>query len=526
MQLVKRFSLPGVILCATTVAAQIFSAPVLTTPPNVQYPPIAKAAHVTGEVVVEFSIDSVGGTVSVQTISGPMMLRGAVEEQIKSWRFKVPLPTGAPSDYRADYTFGLQTPEDDPADDLDAPPYTPCCGDVITIGPNAAQIVGVVKSVDGAVSVDVTPATAVIKDPCPGDKEKSPPSSIGGGDYVELYRIPWAEGTNYRVRVYRDGRVEWHGEHDVSAIGDRRAFIKPVAAEGLLARFQDARFWMACTVEPPLTEQRADVEDFISGNFLTAGFAGHKKSIEMSKSLSEAESAKFAWAVDKTADTHRWRHGDAVGEPYTNMREDLLMPKPGVTALMRATYRFSERDASQTLEPLRYLIAKGVDVDATDESGWTALMYAAQLDSTSSEAVHLLLEANANVNRVSTHGDTALMIAAYNGMLNEEMLRRGADINVRNSNGVTVLMLLAQHDDPDELKQALEVGADVTARDNAGHTALDYLRAASCQNPFIALPRPWVEIVLKEPPPCPSNSEEFLKSETMLQKAMKKAAGR
>jgi hypothetical protein len=77
------------------------------------------------------------------------------------------------------------------------------------------------------------------------------------------------------------------------------------------------------------------------------------------------------------------------------------------------------------------------------------------------------------------------MMATYSGALEEILLAKGAQINARNADGVTVLMLLAQHGNAEILKEALDVGADPTLQDNAGHTALDYLLASSCQKPLI-----------------------------------------
>jgi TonB family protein len=509
---------------AASACAQVSPGPVLTGPPNVQYPPIARAARVTGKVVVDFSIDSNGSTVSVQTVSGPEMLRGAVENQIRQWRFKTPLPVSAQVDFEATYTFGPNSEAESLEDDLDGPPYVPCCGDVIALSPQATQVKGEVRSVTGSQSIDVSPAATPVRDRCPDDKQKHPLTSTAADDFVELYRTTCgSECLHYRVLVYRDGHVEWHGEGHVAAGGERSARIKTETSANLLAKFGGETYWSACPVSLPSREEYDDpAEDTARGDYLNVRIGGLTKPVEVGSFEPDSTGVNLAWAVDKAANTHLWRHGDAASEFYTNMVEDLQMPKVGITALMRATYRFSTRDVAQTWEPLKSLVAKGADLDAADESGWTALMYAAELGSEDGKAVHILVEAHAGVNRVSLHGDTALMMAAYNGVLSEELLSKGANINAHNTDGVTALMLLAQRVDPDRLKEAIAAGADAKAQDNAGRTALDYLRAASCQRPLIALPRPWIEIVPKESPRCPSTTEEFLESEAVLENAMKK----
>lgn len=55
--------------------------------PELNYPPIARAAHVQGDVVVSFRLAPEGRTVDVAPISGPAMLQGIAAENVKAWRF-------------------------------------------------------------------------------------------------------------------------------------------------------------------------------------------------------------------------------------------------------------------------------------------------------------------------------------------------------------------------------------------------------------------------------------------------------
>lgn len=509
------------------LSAQMAAGPVLATEPRIQYPPIARVVHAEGDVVVRFSIDSDGRTTSVETLSGPPVLLPFVQGQIKEWRFRVPLPPNAQSDFEAVYKFRLRPADDNLDDDLDAPPYYPCCGHLMMLPLGAMAVTGEVRSLDGSQKIDVTPAAAgSAEDRCPDDKEKQVPTGSDADDFVELFRACGKGCLDYRVRVYRDGRVEWHGRDQVVTTGEGRGQISAKAASALVSKFQVQSFWSACSAVPPPLSQDRDAQEFKRGDYLAVKIGDHVKSVNANSSFgTDAEPGKrFEWAVDKTANTHEWIHGDAVFEPFENMSRDILMPKPGMTGLIRSTYHFSPSTGQQTDEALKHLLASNVDVDETDESGWTALMYAAELNS-GNQSVDLLLEKHADVNRASLHGDTALMMAAYDGRLSKSLLKAGADINTRNADGVTTLMFLAQHIDPDRLRDAIVAGADPTARDREGRTALDYLRAASCEKEIIPLPKPGMEsvsIALVEPPPCPSNSEEYRKSEALLKVAMKK----
>jgi TonB family protein len=85
----------------TPLFARSTNVPVLAAAPHIDYPPIARAARVSGQVVVEFSIDSDGHISGVHTVSGPGLLRSALESSIPSWTFRTPLPVTAQTEYRA-----------------------------------------------------------------------------------------------------------------------------------------------------------------------------------------------------------------------------------------------------------------------------------------------------------------------------------------------------------------------------------------------------------------------------------------
>ena len=467
------------------------------------------------------------------------MLRGIVLDAVKSWRFQAPLPVGAQDEFEARYVFALKVDDDDTKDDMDAPPWSPCCGDVIVTRFDVT-VTGDVRSRDGSQTIDVTPDKPhPPADSCPDDKQKHAPDDTDAEDYVELQNASCVTGCPvFRVRVSRSGSIAWRGYDSVAAKGNRDARIGGQDADALLAKFATDAFWSACGVPQPdepripdlpkkksEDDENEDRNPSFLGVYLTVRQAGVTKSVDVSQFASEDVGEKLIWAVEKTADTHRWRHGDPTTEPYTNMEQDLAHPKPGVTALIRATYHFNPSTGEQTSNRLKLVLKQGANVDEADSSGWTPLMYAASLSYQPEEEMKLLLEAHAEPNRHSAAGDTALMIAAYRGELSETLLAHGADINAHNTAGVTALMLLAQTMNAVTLQDALKAGANPRAEDNAGHTALDYLRAASCDKPLIAMPPPYMKVVLEGPAPCPDTRNQwYVESEKLLTAAMKSTA--
>ena len=70
------------------------------------YPPIARAARVGGEVLVEVSIDRGGAVSSAKAIFGHKLIRTSAEAAAKQWRF-APL-TDSSGEHRAVLTFAFR----------------------------------------------------------------------------------------------------------------------------------------------------------------------------------------------------------------------------------------------------------------------------------------------------------------------------------------------------------------------------------------------------------------------------------
>jgi protein TonB len=52
------------------------------------YPPIAKAARVSGTVVLQATISKTGTIMNLRVISGPAMLQQAAMDAVRSWRYR------------------------------------------------------------------------------------------------------------------------------------------------------------------------------------------------------------------------------------------------------------------------------------------------------------------------------------------------------------------------------------------------------------------------------------------------------
>jgi ankyrin repeat protein len=123
---------------------------------------------------------------------------------------------------------------------------------------------------------------------------------------------------------------------------------------------------------------------------------------------------------------------------------------------------------------VRKLLRAGVDVNAMDTDGNTALKCAAE--SGNIAVVQALLGAGANVRAQSADGYTALHAAAVEREVRivELLLAAGADVNARTKNNVTPLMssIGSPYSDPKVSLVLIRGGADVNAADPDGRTAL------------------------------------------------------
>jgi ankyrin repeat protein len=126
---------------------------------------------------------------------------------------------------------------------------------------------------------------------------------------------------------------------------------------------------------------------------------------------------------------------------------------------------------------IRALLQTGVDVNAAQVDGTTALHWAAYNDD--AETVALLLRAKANVNAVNRYGVPPLAPACTNGnaAIVKLLLEAGADANTTMNGGETVLMLAARSGNVEAVKALLARGARHDARERHRQTALMWAAA-------------------------------------------------
>lgn len=120
------------------------------------------------------------------------------------------------------------------------------------------------------------------------------------------------------------------------------------------------------------------------------------------------------------------------------------------------------------------LLAAGADVNARTTSNTTPLMASVCSPYSDSKMSLTLIRAGADVNIVSSDGETALSCATAHDVM-KELLKRGANPNIQSTrfSGETPLHKAALNGDKETVELLLRYGADPTIRDSNGQTPLD-----------------------------------------------------
>jgi len=122
------------------------------------------------------------------------------------------------------------------------------------------------------------------------------------------------------------------------------------------------------------------------------------------------------------------------------------------------------------LQGVKDFLAKGADVNAKDDSGWTPLIHAANRGH--NEVAALLIAKGADVNAKNEGGVTTLSFAVSEGHkeIAELLIAKGADVNTKDDSGWTPLYYAARRGHKEIAELLIAAGADVNAKTEDGYS--------------------------------------------------------
>lgn len=86
------------------------------------YPPVAKAAHIAGLVILHAVISTQGTVTALEVVSGPDILRSAALEAVRQWIYQPCLLNGTTVEVHTSVTVNFTIGQAPPHPDLTLPP--------------------------------------------------------------------------------------------------------------------------------------------------------------------------------------------------------------------------------------------------------------------------------------------------------------------------------------------------------------------------------------------------------------------
>lgn len=337
----------------------------------------------------------------------------------------------------------------------------------------------------------------------------------------------------YNLQVHGDGTVVYEGEGDVAFFGQHRGVVPRDNVIELVGQFEQADYFsLRDKYEGDVNDQSTKVTSIeIDGQRKqVTDYAGVETGMPLAISDLEdaidrlADSERWTrgnaetmaalaaehWdfksddSADALARTAQYANADVVrallsaGTPLNgrNLAEKTALvqaAQQGDVAMLRSLLDAgAAMDAnslseavvaaagSGNVEALGVLLSVGGNIKSRDELSRTVLMAAAT--SGSPAMVEEVLKFHPDLNAVDTEGHTTLMQVATNDFykatredvleVTRLLLQAGADLNVRDQQGNTALILSAMFNS-DLILPLLQAGADVNARNNQGKTAFE-----------------------------------------------------
>ncbi len=170
---------------------------------------------------------------------------------------------------------------------------------------------------------------------------------------------------------------------------------------------------------------------------------------------------------EEQADTADALPEDGQLRPIDGIGEYKVIVQPDTASSLEGDREFNLIRAADNgqLDIVKFLVERGVDVDATTVEGVTPLMYASQNGNT--EVMEYLIGKGADVNATPYNNVTSLIGAVRTGHYDavKILLEAGAKVDARDELALTSLMHASAYNYPEIAELLIEKGADLEAGD-------------------------------------------------------------
>lgn len=146
--------------------------------------------------------------------------------------------------------------------------------------------------------------------------------------------------------------------------------------------------------------------------------------------------------------------------------------KTDVFANPKKVELFLQSAKSGDTEQVKNLIKQGINANAKDDAGNTALFYAVR--SNNYETIEFLIDAGAKTEIFNDNGNSPLTMAVVMGNMDavKALLTNGANPNFKNDLNETALHAAVWHSSSEYVSMLVSYGADVNATTKSGTTPL------------------------------------------------------
>jgi TPR repeat protein len=229
--------------------------------------------------------------------------------------------------------------------------------------------------------------------------------------------------------------------------------------------------------------EKGNVEAQLLYGFLAAAGAGGTRKTDEAYlwwSVATAQGSEAASAalklLEPAVDPVGLMRARASAKQWMAYSDELKEPAVPAAQKLDNTLKLVHAAARGDAQRVRTLLARGLDIGGTDQTGHTALVNAAWRGRDTTAA--LLVGAGADIDFRTLDGTTALTWAAANGYarIAKLLIESGATVDIVDNAGRTPLMRAAWNRHADVVAVLLAAGARPGAADKEGKTASDFAR--------------------------------------------------